>query len=103
MWTPSVVLHEFLFALCESAGIKGKQGNFWTFSLCLICNSFWSGKYFINRDIFNLSSLVLANSLNAMVCSRCLMVFVIFRECGPGTSVTGYVCPTTNRFFISRM
>ena len=30
------------------------------------------------------------------------MVFVIFLECGPGTSVTGYVCPTTKIFLTSR-
>lgn len=38
-----------------------------------------------------------------MICRRCLIVVVIFRECGPGTSCTGYVCPTVNRFLISRM
>jgi len=37
-----------------------------------------------------------------MICNRNLIVFVIFREWGPGTSVTGYVWPTTNIFLISR-
>ena len=57
----------------------------------------------MSREIFNRFSVLFSSNLNAMICRRSLMVFVILRECGPGTSVTGYVCPTTKRLGISRI
>lgn len=97
----SVIFHEFLRRIFRVIS-QQQPSRVVTFNLCRICSSFWSGKYFINRDILSRSSWLFLSSLKAMICSRYLMVFVIFREWGPGTSVIGYVCPTTKRFLTSR-
>lgn len=57
----------------------------------------------MSLDIFNLSPGLFLKSLNAIICSRFFMVVVIFRECGPGTSVTGYVWPIAKSALISRI
>jgi len=48
-------------------------------------------------------SLFLLTSLNAIVIRRFFWSVVTLRECGPGTSLCGYVWPTMYRCGIERM